>query len=477
MLIYKLISPTPLSISRLHHALSLIVEKHASLRTALIYDNEKLVQQVLPISTNFYDFKTTYIQTNVDVNEILLFEERNQALFDLSQGRVFRCHLLRYSSEVDDDDNLYQNDIILFNFHHITTDGISMLVFINDLRQAFTMQELPSDHEKHITYLDYAHYERLEDWSDAQQYWTDALRTLRSSSTPYNHSMRTGKGLTVSFDVDPDLVTSLFHFVAQTNLTLFQVGLAAFFTFLYKISNSNETDLCTMIIMANRYRYEFENMVGFFVNTVPFRLHIDWKESFAQFCRRIQQHWLEILPYSHLPFQEVVKLYPSLAPTLTRTTFLLQSTTQSGTQNLTLADGVELEKLERHTLLGNIAKFDLTCIFHENRLNRTISVSMNASLDVYDESTIHAMTRRFQCLLRQLFSDSSLFQSSALLSEEREMLRNIDYGDDIFPSIISMHKTISEGKISIVEIDVLQFEPIGSKISEPRLNLSNVFQT
>jgi hypothetical protein len=102
---------------------------------------------------------------------------------------------------------------------------------------------------------------------------------------------------------------------------------------------------------------------------------------------------------------------------------------------------------------------------------------MNASLDVYDESTIHAMTRRFQCLLRQLFSDSSLFQSSALLSEEREMLRNIDYGDDIFPSIISMHKTISEGKISIVEIDVLQFEPIGSKISEPRLNLSNVFQT
>ncbi|CAF4360152.1 unnamed protein product [Rotaria sp. Silwood2] len=245
LLIYKLTSVTSLSIDRLRQALTFIVSKHEILRTALIYDEDKLIQKVLPISNDLFNLETTYVMNDTHLKEILYNEETNRFLFNLEQGRVFRCHILRQSFHNDDDNNLKQNDIILFNFHHIAVDGSSITIFINDLRQALTKQELSNNKEDNITYLDYAQYERLEDWSSARQYWHSVLATLDNSIGQQNSMIRTGKGCTVAFDLDHDLVINLNHFISQSNFTLFQVGLAAFFAFLFKMSNSQQLDLYT----------------------------------------------------------------------------------------------------------------------------------------------------------------------------------------------------------------------------------------
>ncbi|CAF3920869.1 unnamed protein product, partial [Rotaria sordida] len=222
LLIYKLTSTTSLSIDRLRQALTLIIAKHEILRIALIYDQDKLIQKILPLSNDLFDLETTCVINDTHLKQIVLNEETNRALFDLEQGRVFRCHILRQSFTNNDDNNLKQEDIILFNFHHIAIDGSSIIVFINDLRQAFTMQVLSNNNEDSITYLDYAQYERLEDWSSARQYWNHALATLDNSIDQQNSFIRSGKGYTVTFDLDHDLVTNLNRFISQSNLTLFQ---------------------------------------------------------------------------------------------------------------------------------------------------------------------------------------------------------------------------------------------------------------
>ena len=398
LLIYKLSSNTLFSIHHLRQALLLILAKHTILRTALIYDQDKMIQKLLPISNDIYNFEVTNVTNESHSKQILYDEETNRSLFDLEQGHVFRCHILRHSSNNEDDNtNLKQGDIILFNFHHTAIDGNSIPIFINDLRQALIMKELSYNNEDNITYLDYAQYERLEDWSNARQYWNNVLTTLNTNSIDrQNSSVRTGKGYTITFDLDHDLVINLNHFISQSNLTLFQVGLAAFFAFLFKMSNSQQLDMCTGIVVANRPQYQLQNMIGFFSNTLPFCLKIDPYESFAQLCHRIQQVWLDILPHSYLPYQEITKLNPKLGSSFLQTSLLIETTMDSNESNIKLDDGTILNIVDRNLLTGNIAKFDIVCTLHENRQNETISVSFNASLDVYDESTISFNGKSFQ---------------------------------------------------------------------------------
>ncbi|CAF1258490.1 unnamed protein product [Rotaria sordida] len=426
LLIYKLTSTTSLSIDRLRQALTLIIAKHEILRIALIYDQDKLIQKILPLSNDLFDLETTCVINDTHLKQIVLNEETNRALFDLEQGRVFRCHILRQSFTNNDDNNLKQEDIILFNFHHIAIDGSSIIVFINDLRQAFTMQVLSNNNEDSITYLDYAQYERLEDWSSARQYWNHALATLDNSIDQQNSFIRSGKGYTVTFDLDHDLVTNLNRFISQSNLTLFQVGLAAFFTFLFKMSNSQQLDLYTGIVVANRPQYQLQNMMGFFVNTLPFCLKIDPYESFTQLCHRIQQLWFDILPHSHLPYQEIVKLNPKLGTSFLRTLFLVETIMDNSEQNIEIDEGTTFNIIDRNLLARNTTKFDITCTLHEHRQNETISVTLNASLDVYDELTISTMAMRLKNIFDQLFSISSIYQFSLLLPHEVELMRDLN---------------------------------------------------
>ncbi|CAF0752919.1 unnamed protein product [Adineta steineri] len=189
LLIYKLTSLTSLSIDRLRHALKLIVTKHVILRTAVIFDEERLIQKILPISPEHYEIQITYVTNELNIKKIFYDEETNRSLFNLEQGKVFRCHLLLQSS----DNDLKHNDIIIFNFHHIAIDGSSIQVFIDDLRQNLTTEELSCDDQECITYLDYSQYERLEDWSNARQYWNKVLTSFHTSINQQNYPVRTGK--------------------------------------------------------------------------------------------------------------------------------------------------------------------------------------------------------------------------------------------------------------------------------------------
>jgi hypothetical protein len=426
LLLYKVSSKTTFSIYRLHQALTLIIAKHNILRTALIYDRDKFIQKVLPISDDLYNFEVTTIVNDVHLKQILHNEETNRSLFNLEQGRVFRCHILRRSSDNED-------DIIIFNFHHVAVDGSSITIFTNDLRKALINQELFYNDKDTITYLDYAQYEKLEDWSDAQEYWSKVRPNSNNSINQQNSSLRTGKGYTVTFDLDHDVITNLNSFISQSNTTFFQAGLAAFFVFLFKMSNSQQLDLCTGIVVANRSQYQLENMMGFFANTIPFCLKIDPYESFAQFCQRIRQLWLDILPHAHLPYQEIVKLNPKLGALFLRTLFLVETTMDDAEKNIELDDGTILNIIDRNLLTDNIAKFDIVCTLYEHRQNKAVYVSLNASLDVFDELTISTMASRLKKVFDQLFSISSIYQFSILLPHETELIHDLndtslDYG-------------------------------------------------
>ena len=143
------VSQGSLSINRLRRALGQIAREHSILRTALRLDSVSgnLTQYIQPDNDReWFAFCTSSVNKEEDKNflQTILFEETtNRMHFDLTQGQVCRCHIVRHRSLVnsDDDDILSIGDWIIFNFHHVAVDGESERIFLDELQKFYSHEQ------------------------------------------------------------------------------------------------------------------------------------------------------------------------------------------------------------------------------------------------------------------------------------------------------------------------------------------------
>jgi NRPS condensation-like uncharacterized protein len=156
--LYRLHSEHILSIKQLRHTLQLIVTKHLSLRTSLIFDTEKnaLIQRITDFNDDYrqmFTFTESIFDTDEELIDIMYNEKGNSQVFNLAEGLVFRCHLAHYK-EISSNDFLTDKDAIIFNFHHALFDFPSMNVFLHDLDKVYTTNQLSRDDDSVLSYLD-----------------------------------------------------------------------------------------------------------------------------------------------------------------------------------------------------------------------------------------------------------------------------------------------------------------------------------
>lgn len=156
--LYQLSPNHTLSITRLRHALQLVINKHQSLRTSFVFDSDKnlLMQWIIDQEDNKDNLSLITeraYETDEQLNNILHDEQTNPQHFDLSQGRVFRCHIVYYQ-QISSNDLLSDKDILIFNFHRALFDLPSMDVFLNELNQAYETGHLSTNDDSDLRYLD-----------------------------------------------------------------------------------------------------------------------------------------------------------------------------------------------------------------------------------------------------------------------------------------------------------------------------------
>ena len=153
-----------LSLKHLRAALQQVARKQAILRTAIRFDsdNGNLTQYIQPNNVReWFSFRTTNIDKEKDKNMLqrIIFDEMtNRMHFDLIQGQVCRCHIVRHhsSNNTDDDDILTIDDWIIFNFHHVAFDGESVRIFFDELHKFYNHEQYPENNDEKTTlqYID-----------------------------------------------------------------------------------------------------------------------------------------------------------------------------------------------------------------------------------------------------------------------------------------------------------------------------------
>jgi non-ribosomal peptide synthetase component F len=331
----------------------------------------------------------------------------------------------------------------------------------------------------------------------ASMFWLDALHDYnldRSLPLPYDryrlsNEHRTGHGTSISFDFGPDLSHHFLVYASSNNTTLEYLALACYYGFLFKLTNG-ERDLCIGMNTHGRYKDELMSVIGMFVNTIPLRCQLDPHWSFHQLVEHVQKMMTNSLKYSYFPLKRILARHPNVSkPAFLGTSFVFHSSENQNIENEVMIGDSRLRSISMPIKTdGNeiMSKFDFSLnIRHHLNINK-LSCTIDASLDLFDGSSVHKIAQRFHSMLEQLFNVTDVqmkkpvYELSLKLPDEKSLMQSINNTQILFPPISCIHHefvlqaTKNSQKVA-VELDdqSLTYSELLYYIQMLALNLSN----
>jgi surfactin family lipopeptide synthetase A len=299
----------PLEVAALERAFSEIVRRHEAWRTTFPVVAGEPAQSVLPpfpVHLLEIDLRA-FCSANREDEAVRLATADAHLPFDLARGPLFRAKLVRLDEE---EHRLY------VTLHHLIFDGFSgYRVFLPELvalYDAFSQGQPSPLPELPFQFGDYALWqqERMRDSAlePHMQYWRKQLKgPLPSLHLPLSGpvpAIRTFGGAMRSVWLPLALSESLGEVCREEGVTLFMVLLAAFKVLLHRYSG--QEDILVGSNTAGRRHPGSENLLGYFLNTVPLRTDLAGDPTFTELLDRVRGVTLDALSHEEVPLDRLV---------------------------------------------------------------------------------------------------------------------------------------------------------------------------
>ncbi|MCK4258700.1 MAG: non-ribosomal peptide synthase/polyketide synthase, partial [Halanaerobiales bacterium] len=419
-----------MDIARFEVTFSALVERHESLRTSFELVEGEYVQRI----HESVEFKITH--RKVDISDLERIVEEFVQPFDLRKAPLLRVELV----EVGD------RYLMIFDMHHIISDGVSMEIIIKDflnLYMGYELLELP------IQYRDFAVWQndliKSGLINKQEKYWLDLFndREIPVLNLPIDHprpKLMDYQGNAIHFDIDKELTKKLNNLASSNGATLYMVLLGVFNILLAKYSGQEDMIIGTPI--AGRTHPDLESVIGMFVNTLVMRNAPKQDKTFVDFLREIKVNALMAYENQDYQFEMLVERL-NLERDLSRNPlfdvmFALQNQMTSG------VDFPDL-KLSNYSIGNQVAKFDLTLNAFESE--KELHFDLEYKTKLFKEETIKRITRHFVNLINEVVEnpDYQIKEFQMISNEEKEQFL-YGFNDTAvkYPTDITMHKLFEE---------------------------------
>ncbi|MGQ1885313.1 amino acid adenylation domain-containing protein [Serratia marcescens] len=285
---------------RFADCLQAIVERHQILRS-LIRQNERgeasqwVSDAVLPVP----------LLTVSGAEFDMALAQACSRPMDLTRELPLRATRYRYRDAAGG-----ETAVCLLVFHHIVFDGWSLEVLLQELDARYRGAP-PAPPEPELQYLDYACWqqapENAQRRADELAFWRRELAGWQPLSLPVDFlrpAVFDVRGDNSEVPLPAALVKALEALARREGVTLHAVMLAGFMLLLSRYSGQNDVMVGTPL--ANRNRPELEDLIGFFVNTLPLRRQIDPHQGVAEFVREVAATTLRAQQHQTLSLEALV---------------------------------------------------------------------------------------------------------------------------------------------------------------------------
>ena len=296
-----------ISETALRAAITMVVDRHETLRTTFALVNAEPVQfvdQGAPVNLEIVDISGVSADRAVPESGDLVREVAERP-YDLTCGPLLRVRLIRFDSH---------HSYLVVGVHHIIADdwsfGILYRELSNSYRCAIKGDRLKLD-ELPIQYIDYACWQRdrLNGQAGRLQidYWKRQMRQpphpLQLKSAGDRRGRMWNRAYNISFVLPGGLVARLSDLGRRFDASLFMICLATFQTVLARFASKPDIAVVTPINV--RSRADLDDVIGLFVNAVPLRLDTTDDPTFMQVVARSQDAVLGALAHPELPLDQI----------------------------------------------------------------------------------------------------------------------------------------------------------------------------
>ena len=406
-----------LAIEKLHKSIFQLLLNYPQLRSSFHLEDREVLQAILPAPEHLMeiqDLRTLTEEKKVDFANTILAEKANHP-FDLSSGPLFRIPLLQTH-----DDQFFMGIIL----HHIISDGWSAGLFLKGLMQLYNGDSETLNVEK-VPYSEFIRWQQKRVDAPFSEkdltFWLDHLNSApQVLELPVDRPrppIRSEKGRIFNFSISPERVSQVSHFSRANRITTFTSFFSLFNILLYRYSG--QSNLCIGLPVANRFKKEFESVIGFFANTMVIHSNLSLEMSLQKLVQETKGHINNALRHQSFPFERLVS---TLAPKRsTSHTPLFQVMFAYQHQ---LWPELKLNELEIQSIPidKGAAGCDLTWSLLE--IDNKIDVTIEYSTELYEESRIRNMAEHFNALLDSAieYPQKPISKLSILSNEERKKI-------------------------------------------------------
>ncbi|QFS52511.1 condensation domain-containing protein [Nostoc sphaeroides] len=280
-----------------------VVDRHAVLRTAVIWQQLKTPIQVVyrhaKLVWQEQDWRNLTEETQKQKLEWLLQDYRDKG-FNYAQAPLLYAALVRIADDVH---------YLVLNYHHLLLDAWSLFILIKD--SLIIYEGLCQGKSVYIepprSFREYPALLQTQDLSESEKFWQQKLKGFTQPIRFRRNEQRRGHAeqrLTLSNTATEKLQS----FVRQNKLTLNTLvqGAWAILLNLY----SGQEDIVFGITISHRpvLLDGVEDMVGIFINTLPVRVNVDSNAQLLDWLRNLQAIQVEARQYEYHPLSSIQSL-------------------------------------------------------------------------------------------------------------------------------------------------------------------------
>ncbi|MGD1344654.1 amino acid adenylation domain-containing protein [Mycobacterium seoulense] len=426
----------PLDVEALCAALDDVVARHESLRTVFPDLDGVSFQRVLAPRSGMWQCGDAAVVPLAEQDVAGELRSLARHRFDLSSDLPIRVQIYSVGPEQ------YVVGIVV---HHIAFDGLSLAPMVRDISAAYQARQqglAPGWVGLPVQYVDYTLWQRAQfgDLDDGDSpiaaqlaYWEDALagmpeRVELPTDRPYP-PVADQRGATVAVEWPAELQQRVRAVARECNATSFMVIQAGLAVLLSRLGSSS--DVVLGFPTAGRDDPALDDLVGFFVNTLPLRVDLAGDPTVAELLAQVRLKALAALEHRDVPFEVLVeRLNP--ARSLTHHPLVQVMLAWQNLHGSTADPGAGLAlgdlQVTQMPIATHTARMDLTFNLGERFTGSSepdgISGTVEFRADVFELSTVASLVGRLQRVLVAMTADPQAALSSidVLDSDEGERL-------------------------------------------------------
>jgi tyrocidine synthetase-3 len=400
-----------------------LIRRQESLRTFFELVDGEPVQRVLKEKEITFEIESCHIALTADdqrvwaanrgkPGQLPAIERDFVRPFDLGCPPLMRVRLVKAGPE------LY---FLLFDMHHIITDGVSIGIFIKEFLALYNreaLQGLP------IRYKDYVNWEEQRRIKGAPGQAQVSPGDVLNLPTDYvRPAVPTFEGDTIIFELDEQVKKALILMAAkQQDTTVYMILLSVFYILLSKLSG--QESIVVGSPMAGRLHQDLEGLIGLFINTLVLRDFLSGEKVFSEFLAEVKENVLQAFDNQEYQYEQLVDAFAAARETGRNPLFDVMF----AFQNMEMPE-VEIPGMQVfiYPEQGWSSKFDMTlyCEEHNNYLFK-----WEYSTRLFKPGTIRRFSRYFKKITSEILADPHKKISGIdILSGEEKRQILVDFND------------------------------------------------